>query len=277
MNQDSNKRPVTLEDILRLKRAERPPAEFWDGFDRELRAKQLAALVEKRPWWRSAPALFSGFSRYHLPLGATAVLAITFFATRDFHATRIPVAMDTAGAHFVRETTSVSDSLPSVDGLDAVATSPADAPVTESVLAGVTASEVSASAEVAAAGGISASRLSDEPQNAKEESSPSARYIQANLVAAQAAAPVVTRGLLGLSRGFEARAFSTRVATVEPLQQMATPAQTRSARLMSAMVSMSNDLPARTSERVASRISGDQLYDGASRFGALADRFLLKF
>ena len=46
---------------------------------------------------------------------------------------------------------------------------------------------------------------------------------------------------------------------------------------MSAMVSMSNDLPARTSERVASRISGDQLYDGASRFGAKADRFLLKF
>ena len=53
MNQE--KRPITLEDILRLKRAERPPAEFWDSFDRQLRAKQLAALVEKRPWWRSLP------------------------------------------------------------------------------------------------------------------------------------------------------------------------------------------------------------------------------
>ena len=42
MNQE-NKRPVTLEDLLRLKRAERPAAEFWVRFDRELRAKQEAA------------------------------------------------------------------------------------------------------------------------------------------------------------------------------------------------------------------------------------------
>ena len=34
------KRPVTIEDLLRLKSTERPPAEFWDKFDRELRAKQ---------------------------------------------------------------------------------------------------------------------------------------------------------------------------------------------------------------------------------------------
>ena len=52
MNQES-KRPITLEDIIRLKRAERPPPQFWAQFDRELRAKQLAALMEKRPWWRS--------------------------------------------------------------------------------------------------------------------------------------------------------------------------------------------------------------------------------
>ena len=45
-------RPVSLEDLLRLKRAERPPAEFWQDFDRQLRAKQLAALVQSRPWWQ---------------------------------------------------------------------------------------------------------------------------------------------------------------------------------------------------------------------------------
>src|SRR5262245_42366635 len=73
MNRDS-KRPVTLEDLLSLKRAERPPAEFWTRFERDLRAKQLAALVEKRPWWQSMPRLFAGFSRYHLPIGATAVV-----------------------------------------------------------------------------------------------------------------------------------------------------------------------------------------------------------
>ena len=76
------KRPVTLEDLLRLKRAERPPAEFWAQFDRQLRAKQLAALVEKRPWWRTR--VFAGWSRIHLPLGAAAVLALTFVTVRDF-------------------------------------------------------------------------------------------------------------------------------------------------------------------------------------------------
>lgn len=277
MNQDSNKRQVTLEDILRLKRAERPPAEFWEGFERELRAKQLAALVEKRPWWRPTPAMIAGFSRYHLPLSATAVLAVTFFATRDFHSTRVPVAMEASGAHAALETMSVSASVPSIEGANAISVSTTDVPATDSRLSAVAASDAPANAEVATAGGVSSSTPSDESRNAKEEISPSARYIQANLAAAQAAAPAVTRGLLGLSRGFEARAFPARVATVEPLQQMATPAQTRSARLMSAMVSMSNDMPARTSERVASRISGDQLYDGASRFGAKADRFLLKF
>ena len=35
---------VSLEDLLRLKREERPTSEYWSQFDRELRAKQLAAL-----------------------------------------------------------------------------------------------------------------------------------------------------------------------------------------------------------------------------------------
>ena len=76
---------VSLEDLLRLKRAERPSAEFWPQFERELRAKQLAALVVRRPWWRTLPArAMVGLSRYHLPLGATAVLALTFLSVREY-------------------------------------------------------------------------------------------------------------------------------------------------------------------------------------------------
>ena len=67
---------VTLEDLLRLKRAERPAPEFWARFDRELRAKQLAALVEKRPWWQGLPEWALNWRLFHLPLGATAVLAL---------------------------------------------------------------------------------------------------------------------------------------------------------------------------------------------------------
>ncbi|HEY9155937.1 MAG TPA: hypothetical protein VIM69_12445, partial [Opitutaceae bacterium] len=68
---------VTLEDLLRLKRAERPPAEFWAEFDRTLHAKQLAAIVEKRPWWRRQYT-WRGASRWSLPLSAAAALAVTF-------------------------------------------------------------------------------------------------------------------------------------------------------------------------------------------------------
>ena len=86
MNQE-HKRPVTLEDLFRLKRAERPPAEFWARFDHELRAKQLAAIVEKRPWWRTLPSAFGSLSRYHVPLGATAILALTVLTVREYRST----------------------------------------------------------------------------------------------------------------------------------------------------------------------------------------------
>lgn len=44
-------RPPSLEDLLRLKRAERPDADFWQDFERGLRQKQLASIVEPKPWW----------------------------------------------------------------------------------------------------------------------------------------------------------------------------------------------------------------------------------
>src|SRR6185295_16433804 len=83
MNSDKN-RPITIEDLIRLKRAERPPVDFWARFDRELRAKQLAALVAKRPWWQTLPtASVRAFSRFRLPLGAAAVFGLAFLTVRD--------------------------------------------------------------------------------------------------------------------------------------------------------------------------------------------------
>lgn len=75
---------VTLEDLLRLKRAERPPPEFWAEFERELRKKQLAALVERKSWWHELAAAYSRFGRMRLPLGAIAVLALTFLSIRYY-------------------------------------------------------------------------------------------------------------------------------------------------------------------------------------------------
>jgi hypothetical protein len=79
--------PVTIEDLLRLKRAERPNAEFWTRFEQELRQKQLTALVQKRRWWHEMPALLS--RRIYMPAGAAAVIAFTLVAVRYSAPTQI--------------------------------------------------------------------------------------------------------------------------------------------------------------------------------------------
>lgn len=84
MNQRSK---VTVEDLLRLKRAERPDAEFWTKFERELRQKQLTALLEKRPWWQELPQFFS--RRAYLPVGATAILAFTLVSVKYYAPTQL--------------------------------------------------------------------------------------------------------------------------------------------------------------------------------------------
>jgi hypothetical protein len=74
--------PVSVEDLLRLKRAERPAPEFWAGFERELRQKQLAALLQKRPWWHGISHLLA--RRAYLPVGATAILAFTLVSVKYY-------------------------------------------------------------------------------------------------------------------------------------------------------------------------------------------------
>ena len=80
MPNSDHRSKITVEDLLHLKRAERPAAEFWSGFDRELRQKQLAALLEKRPWWQSLPELLVRHA--YLPIGATAILALTLVSAK---------------------------------------------------------------------------------------------------------------------------------------------------------------------------------------------------
>jgi hypothetical protein len=80
---ESDKRPkVTVEDLLHLKRAERPAPEFWGNFERELRQKQLTALLEKRPWWQEIPQFLA--RRAYLPVGATAILAFTLVSVEYY-------------------------------------------------------------------------------------------------------------------------------------------------------------------------------------------------
>ena len=101
--------PVTLEDLLRLKRSERPAPEFWAEFERTLRQKQLAALVEKKSWWHSVAAAYGRFGRVGLPLGAAAIVAVTFLSTRNhFRAQSELDVADGARRAFVPASTTLS-------------------------------------------------------------------------------------------------------------------------------------------------------------------------
>lgn len=278
MKPDRN-RPVSLEDLLRLKRSERPPAEFWSQFDRELRAKQLSALVAKRPWWQTLPAVsFQAFYRLRLPFGAAAICGLSFLALREN-----------------REPTRVMPVVASTSQAAAPSSAAAELrkPARESAIASLADLPSGAVAIDSSASVISAHPAAEQPTlvAAAVES----QAVDATPVAAAPAVTEVTGArlpvslvtttavpspgsrLLGGKTGFESRGLPAR-STVEPLAQMTSPGESRRARLLTAMVSTASlETSARTTERAASRIAEERLYDQVQRFGARGDRLNVKF
>lgn len=87
----------SLEEVIRIKRAERPPAEFWQRFEQELRAKQLAAIVAPRPWWRPLAGLLSGRRATVAGFGAVAAVAAVAYLRLPANQT-MTVARDSTAA-----------------------------------------------------------------------------------------------------------------------------------------------------------------------------------
>lgn len=297
------KRPVSLEDLLRLKRAERPPAEFWSEFDRQLRAKQLAALVEKRPWWHGLRQSFLRVGRYHVACGTAAVVAFVFVSNRErlfpvaqltqAHSTAPAVALPEAQVRVqIANPASAAVQPANVSTIhESAASSPVNSVAKE---AGMDVPVVSSPSFVGAAafapdsdrerteGGEALSALEVITGSSIDAvpTKPSARFIAANFAAAQAAQEAGAVSLLGNTQGFEARGLPARAgATIDPLQNMAPPGEPRrSTRFLAAMVSMTNDdSGARTTERMANRISQEELYDQVRRFGTRHGGFNMKF
>ncbi len=279
MNQEQ-KRPVTLENLLQLKRAERPPAEFWNQFDRELRAKQLAALVEKRPWWRTFPRAFGSLSRYHLPLGGTAILALTVLTVREYRSPSAPAVAGTAR-------TAVAVAFASPVNSNDVARLGVAAPLHEeragvATTDGVAAdsAELGLASEAVATGHLSQLVVPALTADSSRTATPATRFIAANLALAKAAEPAIAQNLLGASHGFEARAMPAKTPVVEPLSQMASPSDVRRSRLLNGAVmsvSMNTATPARAPEFRSRRISDEQLYDSISRFEGRGNSLAVKF
>lgn len=281
MMKPESKRPITIEDLLRLKRAERPPAEFWDEFDRSLRAKQLAALVEKRPWWQDVSRVFAGFKRYPLPLAATAVAVavVAFVSLRDN--SRVLPRGETAPA---AQGGAVIASQPSVTASReivavAAAAQPAETPevsataessklsVSGTLVSSTTPGEISRLIPL-----IGASVL----EGAQDEQSPSARAIAANLASVRGTEPLLARTLLSNAAAADLQVASR--STVEPLQQITPPGDRRRSNILTAMVTMTSfETPSRNGDRVANRLSEDELYDRIHRFGARGNSVSMKF
>lgn len=276
MNQ--NKTRVTLEDLLRVKRAEQPPANFWSEFDREMRAKQLAAIVEPRPWWAPFIRVGARAARYHVPMGAAAVLAVSFISISEYRSPssqRVPLAP-------ASQAVTVSP----VVGSNAVAasyTSAAHESDASSAVAVETRSDVSEavlasdeSAALANAGRASHAMPLPDAVEAELEPTPSARYIAANLAAAQAADPRIMDDVFGPS----VRSVETRQPVRDPLTQIAAPGESRRSRLMESALpapANSGDVAVGTSDRVARRLTEERLYDTIRRIGLQGDRVAFKF
>ncbi len=287
MNQGS-KRPVSLEDLLRLKRAERPPAEFWNQFDRELRAKQLAALVEKRPWWRelSLARAFGCLRRYHLPLGATAILAVTVVSVRHYQpsssapasaalgtATALATVATPSPASVSPETLSDAAPFPVVAAAPTVLVAQAvGAPESASAASVGDSSALASLAQIMPVLGSAAGSEETAPASAS-----AARLMAERFAGTQTAdGTTFSRQLLTPARGFESRAMPARTKPVEPLAQIKIPTSRRSTLLAAAMPVPVNG-PVLNSERSARSLSDERLYDTVTRVSARGAAVAVKF
>lgn len=97
---DNPKPQVTLEQLLQVKRLERPDPAFWEDFDSELHRRQLAALVDAQPWHARLGRGLLVALRRTLPIGAAAAaVAAGFFALDSRTLPAVPAAQTAQSGH----------------------------------------------------------------------------------------------------------------------------------------------------------------------------------
>lgn len=283
MNHDKSQRPsVTVEQLIRLKRAEQPPAAFWLDFDRAMRAKQLAAIVEPRPWWAPFIRLSTRVSRYQLPVGATAVLALTFFTVNQYHLPQGEPVYVSALARSIHDTATVgsTDAGPDVGTLvnaqistgERIAVVPS-VTVAERPTASPEAQSVEPASMISMLDGSRASLF------AASADSRSARLIAANLAQVEAGGPELAR-LIDRAAGLDVTNLLGRAEPVDPLTQMQSPADSNRVRRLlanytSSPVSAEEAAAQRNTGRVGRGLSDERLYERVSRFDVEGERLAI--
>lgn len=277
MSSDPRQRP-TLETLLQLKRAERPAPEFWEKFDRELRQKQLAALVQERRWWQR---LDLGLPRWaYAPAGAAAALALSIVSVRMV----MPVAEAPVPVAIQRDVAAKADTTlpPVATSLTAGEPAPVSSvAATESapstpVVAGQDAAPA-ATAESIEAG------LTQRVLAGVAEMSPSARTIAASLARLEETDPDLVRSLQSV-RFSDARPVRPAVE-VQPAAALAswTAGNSRISRLAVADIAYNRPFtpeptaPEVLRERMARRLGDADLGSRSRRLGVEGDRLHLRF
>lgn len=274
---NSQKRAVTLEELMRVKRAERPPPEFWAQFDREMRTKQLAAIVEPKPWWAPFIKVGARVSRHQVPIGAAAVLLLSFVSIREYRTTELRPAFVPEVNRPAVETNNLAETVMAEESTHR-AVSPSVSPIAQTELpAAPVISPAPAVSNPAVQVGTVAHvvPLMDRPPQAVEPT-PSARYIAANLAAVQAADPSIVNDVFGAS----VRMKELREPMRDPLTQINAPGESRRSRLLATAlpaIANSSDVSVGTSDRVARRLTEERLYESISRVGMRGDRVAIKF
>ncbi|MBL9189763.1 MAG: hypothetical protein JNK23_19940 [Opitutaceae bacterium] len=269
------KRPITVEDLLRLKRAERPSAEFWSAFDQKLRAKQLAALVDRRPWWHSLPAVISGLIRPRVVFGTAAALAVVIVVVRENRPSPVGLGEDARLSDFAiapSQPTPVAMVDIAVDDKRSELSTTAPALIPAAVVVSTLETSPESKGEVALPASTSTVTASSSGDVAPR---PALVSFTSVLPAAETKNPA---RLLALNAGLAHRPASSGRTTIDPLQQMTPPGEMRRVRFSTAMVAQAAlDSTSRGAERQANRLVEDGAFNGARRFGARGDRVELKF
>jgi len=259
-----NQRPkVTIEDLIRLKRDERPAAEFWVNFDHELRQKQLTALLKKRAWWQELPQLL--VRRAYLPVGATAILAFTLVSVKYYRPA--PVA---------------ELALASVQENNFTAASPTANEVVSSPLANrsqmVTAVLEARPTTVADAAALPEPiELMPLQTRAVAAETPSARTIAANLASFELTEPELVNSVRG-SRLSPAARIQNFDLVVSELASVPTNASMRSrilAQYADRPLSREPSAPEIVRERLARRLGNSDITDRLNRIGLRGDQVSL--
>lgn len=260
---------VTVEDLLRLKRAERPDPEFWNKFEVELRQKQLAALVQREPWWHRLPQLFA--RRAYVPIGAAAVLTVTLVSVRTYlpgQFAGMPPAESPAAELIAADV-----------GLVGPSSSPVDSPAQTAALRAEGGSRAAESELQLSA------QLPDEahdlvPWSARRSAdTPSARSIAANLARLEQTEPELVNALLATHRS-ESRSIQEAATPVAEFAAITAVASRRNrvlAQLTDRQFTPDPSAPEVVRERLSRRLGDTELTGGWTRVGVKADRVSLKF